>query len=187
MKTKHLFLLALLLGLTIEDWPNFKKILYSNSQGQMNGYNYELWKDTGNTRMGLCRGGTFDCWWEKINNVLFHIGKKWDCTKYSNQLWTVKVQYGAYYKLEGNSYLCVYGWTKDPLVEYYIVDSWGSWRTPGGSSKSVIFVDGGRYDVYVTTRYNQPSIIGTKSSNNFWVFDNQRKKKVLLLLFEHFK
>ena len=187
MNKRHLFLLIVLVGLTLEDGPKTLKDLYSNAQGTIDGYSYELWKDRGDTRMGLVGGGKFDCWWDNINNALFRIGKKWDCTKTWQQLGTVKVKYGVYYKPNGNSYLCVYGWTKEPLIEYYIVDSWGTWRPPGTASKGTIFVDGGEYDIYVSDRYNQPSIIGTTTFKQFWSVRKEKRDSGTISVSEHFK
>ena len=187
MNKRHLFLLIVLVGLTLEDGPKTLKDLYSNAQGTIDGYSYELWKDTGDTRMGLVGGGKFDCWWDNINNALFRIGKKWDCTKTWQQLGTVKVKYGVYYKPNGNSYLCVYGWTKEPLIEYYIVDSWGTWRPPGTASKGTIFVDGGEYDIYVSDRFNQPSIIGTTTFKQFWSVRKEKRDSGTISVSEHFK
>lgn len=128
--------------------------LYDNKTGTEGGYDYELWKDRGNTSMTLTGGGTFECSWSNINNALFRTGRKFDSTKTYQQLGNISVEYGCDYRPNGNSYLCVYGWTVDPLIEYYVVDSWGTWRPPGSTSKGQITVDGGKYDVYETTRYN---------------------------------
>ena len=81
--------------------------------------------------MTLNSGGTFSCQWSNINNALFRKGKKFNETQTHQQIGNISVTYGCDYQPNGNSYLCVYGWTSDPLVEYYIVDSWGSWRLPG--------------------------------------------------------
>src|SRR5690606_26092651 len=108
--------------------------IYNNETGVHDGYNYELWKDSGNTSMTLNSGGTFSCQWSNINNALFRKGKKFNETQTHQQIGNISVTYGCDYQPNGNSYLCVYGWTSDPLVEYYIVDSWGSWRPPGATS-----------------------------------------------------
>ena len=102
--------------------------IYNEKTGVEDGYDYALWKDYGDTSMTLNGGGNFSCWWDNIGNALFRKGKTFDCTKTYSQIGNISIDYGCYYQPEGNSYLCVYGWSRNPLVEYYIVDSWGTWR-----------------------------------------------------------
>lgn len=134
-------------------------------QGVQDGYDWELWNQNyqGNVDMQLKGNGTFSCSWSGIENCLFRTGKKW--TSNSPQwesLGNITMDYAADYNPNGNSYLSVYGWTRDSLVEYYIIESWGTWRPPGGQGyKGTITVDGAKYDVYQTIRENQPSIDGT--------------------------
>ena len=145
------------------------KVLFDYSTGNEDGYDYELWKDKGDTVMTLTGGGTFTCQWENINNALFRKGKKFDCTKTYKELGDISVDYGIDYQPDGNSYMCVYGWTRDPLVEFYVVESWGSWRPPGKAENlGTVEVDGGVYDIYKTTRVEQPSIDGTKTFDQYW-------------------
>lgn len=92
--------------------------------------------------MTLNSGGAFSAQWSNIGNALFRKGKKFDETKTHQQIGNISVNYSANYQPNGNSYLCVYGWAVDPLVEYYIVDSWGSWRPPGATPKGTFTVDG---------------------------------------------
>ena len=159
----------------------------SSSTGTIDGLNWELWKDSGNTEMNLLGGGKFDCKWSNINNALFRIGKKWDCTKTWQQLGNVAVSYNVDYQPNGNSYMCVYGWTRSPLIEYYIVDSWGTWRPPGGTSKGTITVDGGTYDIYVTDRINQPSIDGNTTFKQFWSVRTAKKTSGTISVTKHFE
>jgi len=105
-------------------------VITENELGALDGYDYELRKDMGTTEMTLNGGGTYSCQWEEINNALFRIGRKYDCTKSWEDIGDIQVNYGADYYPVGNSYLCIYGWTREPLVEYYIVQSWGNWRPP---------------------------------------------------------
>lgn len=157
-----------------------------NQTGVHDGYNYELWKDYGNTSMTLNSGGTFSCQWSNIGNALFRKGKKFDQTKTHQQLGNITVNYGCEYNPNGNSYLCVYGWTTSPLIEYYIVDSWGSWRPPGASSIGTITVDGGTYDIYQTTRYNQPSIQGTQTFQQYWSVRTSKRTSGTISVSQHF-
>lgn len=136
--------------------------------------------------MTLNSGGTFSCQWSNINNALFRKGIKFDSTKTYQQLGNISVNYGCEYQPNGNSYLCVYGWTKSPLVEYYIVESWGTWRPPGATSKGTISVDGGTYDVYETTRTNQPSIEGTKTFQQYWSVRTSKRTSGTISVSNHF-
>ena len=62
------------------------------------------------------------------------------------------------------SYIGIYGWTKNPLIEYYIVDD--SFTPSGGgmfwqaSNKGTYTVDGVTYTLKVGQRNNAPSIEG---------------------------
>lgn len=134
----------------------------SNQTGSHGGYTYEFWKDSGGSgSMTLNSGGAFSCSWNGINNILFRKGLRPGSKQQT-------ITYSANYNPNGNSYLCVYGWTRSPLIEYYIVESWGSWRPPGGTSVGTVTTDGGTYDLYRTQRVNQPSIDGTQTFYQYW-------------------
>ena len=186
MNKKFLSLILVLFGLLTE-FTNTQNVITENKTGQIDGYSYELWKDYGTTSMTLLGGGKFSCSWSNIGNALFRIGKKWDCTKTWQQLGTISVAYNVDYRPNGNSYMCVYGWTRSPLIEYYIVDSWGSWRPPGSNSMGTINVDGGTYDIYVTDRINQPSIDGNTTFKQFWSVRTQKKTSGVISVSKHFE
>ncbi|WP_127534406.1 glycoside hydrolase family 11 protein [Paenibacillus kobensis] len=160
--------------------------LTNNATGTEDGYYYELWKDSGNTSMTLNGGGNFSATWSNINNALFRKGKKFNETQTHQQIGNISVNYSANYSPNGNSYLCIYGWSVDPLVEYYIVDSWGSWRPPGSSSKGTVTIDGGTYDIYETTRTNQPSIKGTATFKQYWSVRTSKRTSGTISVTDHF-
>lgn len=161
--------------------------IYENKTGRENGYDYTLWKDYGNTSMTLNGGGNFSCQWSNIGNALFRKGLTLGATQSYSSYGNITCTYGCNYQPNGNSYLCIYGWSKNPLVEYYIVDSWGTWRPPGANSKGTVTIDGGTYDIYETTRYNQPSIEGTSTFKQYWSVRRSKRTSGTITVSEHFK
>lgn len=162
------------------------KVITENELGTVDGYDYELWKDRGVTDMTLLGGGSFSCNWKDINNALFRIGRKFDCSQTWDQVGTITLDYGADYYPVGNSYLCVYGWTREPLVEYYVVQSWGNWRPPGAEAIASVEIGDSTYDVYVTERVNQPSIDGTATFKQYWSVRKGKRTEDTIVLSEHF-
>lgn len=152
----------------------------NNEIGHQDGFTYEYWKDRGEGCMVLGPGGTFSMEWYNINNLLARNGLR---PGSKNQI----VTFGVDYRPNGNSYMCVYGWTKDPLIEYYIVDSWGTWRPPGGQGfVGTIHSDGAAYDIYRTQRVNQPSIIGTATFYQYWSVRQSKRTSGTITVANHF-
>lgn len=161
-------------------------VLTDSTIGERDGYGYELWKDYGDTTMTITDNGKFSCEWSNINNALFRIGRKFDCTQTYRDMENIKIDYSADYQPDGNSYFCVYGWTREPLVEYYVVESWGNWRPPGGNSLATITVDGAKYDIYKTVRVNQPSIDGNTTFVQYWSVRQEPSTSGTVNLSTHF-
>lgn len=133
--------------------------------GTSNGFYYSNWNDgSGSVTYTNGAAGEYSVSWENAGN--FVVGKGWATG--TDQAITYK---GTWDNGDVNSYLSVYGWTKSPLVEYYIVESFGSYdpsSVSGAKKMGTVDSDGGTYDIYETQRVNQPSISGTATFNQYW-------------------
>lgn len=62
----------------------------------------------------------------------------------------------------------VYGWTKNPLVEYYIQEYTSDGKgSAQGTQVGTVDCDGSTYDIWKHQQVNQPSISGTTTFEQY--------------------
>jgi endo-1,4-beta-xylanase len=148
--------------------------LTSNSTGTNNGFYYTFWKDSGNASMTLQAGGRYTSQWSSGTNNWVG-GKGWNPGSSSKV-----VNYSGNYGVTSsqNSYLALYGWTRSPLIEYYVIESYGSYNPAscsGGTDYGSFQSDGATYNVRRCQRVNQPSIDGNQTFYQYFSVRNPKK------------
>ena len=136
-------------------------------------YHYEIWYQGGNNSMTSYDNGTFTAKWSGTNDFLARVGFKYNEDKSHEDLGPIDAYFN--WKKSGNAggynYIGIYGWTVDPLVEYYIVDDWFSEPGPNllGQKKGEFTVDGATYEIYQNQRNNAPSIKGNSTFPQYFI------------------
>jgi endo-1,4-beta-xylanase len=162
--------------------------------GEKDGYRYELWNQNGKGTacITLGSGALFSGEWSDIENYLARRGLGYDQTQEHQEIGTFYATYDCIYNpstASGNSYLSVYGWTVDPLKEFYIVEDWRTWipsMAEGASLTDSFYVNGSYYDIYENTRVNQPSIAGNATFKQYFSIRREVRDSGTVNISEHF-
>jgi hypothetical protein len=160
------------------------------------GYSYELWHSgsAGVLKTTIFNvGAAFKVEWNNPRDFVVNVGLKWDETKTYDQYGTISADY-AYTKAGtagGYSDIGFYGWSNNPLVEYFIIDDWFGTGTPyiaaNGTLKGNFNVDGGTYKIYTRQQVNKPSIHGTQTFQQFISVRQTPRQCGHISVTEHFK
>ena len=173
----------------VKEWDPATEPLTRNRQGSYEGFDFEFWSEQPDQgSMMLTGGGTYTCEWDGLN-LLFRTGKRLDRTKTYAEYGEITMEYGAEHTLlRGDvSYLTVYGWTENPMIEYYILENRGTYKPGGTDLRGTYQMDGGTYELYVDLRVNKPSIDGNKTFEQYFAIRTDVRTSGTISISEHFK
>jgi endo-1,4-beta-xylanase len=163
--------------------------------GEKDGYRYELWNEDsqGSACMTLGSDALFGGEWSDIENYLSRRGLGYNQTQKHQEIGTFYATYDCNYSpssaSSGNSYLSVYGWTVNPLVEYYIIEDWRNWipsMSDGATLKGSFTAKGSVYDLYENTRVNKPSIVGDTTFQQYFSIRRDGRNSGTMNISDHF-
>ncbi|MCL1930179.1 MAG: glycoside hydrolase family 11 protein [Treponema sp.] len=190
-------------GTTFTSNSGGNKSLAANSP-----YGYEMWTQGGNanklTWYGANQGGgaAFKAEWNNPNDFLgrigYYFGNGSKYASYGNLYCGFNYTRSGRSTAGGYSYIGIYGWSRNPLIEYYIVEDWfgNQWQsdtgpmgagTTQGTVQGNFTVDGSNYIIYKSTRTNAPSIDGTKTFTQYFSVRQSPRKSGTISITEHFK
>ncbi|KAJ6453329.1 xylanase G1 [Mycena sanguinolenta] len=135
-----------------------------SGQGTFDGYFWQNYVTSGfDLIFTNIAGGQYEVQWDGSGD--FVVGQGWQPGSTSRV-----INFSASWEPNpaSTSILSVYGWSTNPLVEYYINEDSNafSWTT-GTTHKGTVVSDGSTYDIYEATRVNEPSIQGTATFNQY--------------------
>jgi endo-1,4-beta-xylanase len=133
----------------------------NNGTGTNNGYFYSLYTSGGSSTMTFPLNaqypGNYAITWSGVGDMVG--GKGWR----TGGNMSVGYNVGA---ARGYNTISVYGWTTNPLVEYYITE-FGQLFTANATFKGTVSSDGHTYSTYEHLQVNQPSIVGTATFQQY--------------------
>lgn len=81
----------------------------------------------------------------------------------------------------------MYGWTVNPLTEYFIVENYGTDNPAiGGVYRGSVTSDGSVYDIYTVEKVNQPTIIGTATYYQYFSIRQTQRSSGTVTTANHF-
>ncbi|MCL2577115.1 MAG: glycoside hydrolase family 11 protein [Defluviitaleaceae bacterium] len=155
---------------------------------RVNGFDYEAWTDhrgADGISMTIYNDGSFFGEWTRTYNTLFRVGRRFPRNTRIDSLGEVSVSYSApeFRTSGGATYLGLYGWTRDPLIEWYIMDSWIDFNvmqiagTDNVVHHGTVTTNGHVYDIVTNWRINQPSIAGERMSTFLQIFSIRQNSR----------
>jgi endo-1,4-beta-xylanase len=157
-------ILVLLAGCSKEEVSVNQPVLKGGGSGTNGGYAWGLYTEgSGSYSLTFPDSRSIKCTWKNFGDIGF--GKGWKPSSVKT------VQYQFTEKSGTMNFIGIYGWTRNPLLEYYIATVGTS---SGGTNLGTMSSYGFTYNCRKLQRVNAPSIEGTKT---FYQAKNMRQSQ----------
>ncbi|KAK5134160.1 hypothetical protein LTR08_006935 [Meristemomyces frigidus] len=156
------------------------EVITTSTSGTYQGYYFQNYVESGQGSTLTLGTGQFSLTWTTAaEDVVAGVGWSTGSAR--------TISYTGSISATGDSLIAVYGWTTGPLVEYYIIESYGTYN-PGsaGTHLGTVTSDGGVYDIYETTRTNAPSIQGTATFHQYLSIRQSKRTSGTITTATHF-
>lgn len=143
-----------------------------------------FWTDTeASVKYKNLAEGAYSVTWNGTGN--FVGGKGWNPGSTSKVVnWT------GSFEPNGYAYLTVYGWTTNPLIEYYIIENYHPDHEPAAPPEGEVVTnltsDGSDYSVRTKMRINKPSIEGTATFRQIFSVRQNKRSEGIVTVGNHF-
>jgi endo-1,4-beta-xylanase len=105
--------------------------------------------------------GSYSIRWNNVGDFVAGIG--WNPGSTSRTIrYTSNLQ-----NSRGTALISLYGWSTNPLIEYYVIENWSGSPNRAGQNMGTVTSDGGTYTIIKHQQVNQPSIQG---NTTFWQY-----------------
>jgi endo-1,4-beta-xylanase len=133
----------------------------SNQTGTNGGNYFQMWSaGTGSACLTLNSGTSYSTSWSGIGDFVAGVG--WNPGSNATVNFSSNLSASG-----GTSLVSLYGWSTNPLVEYYVMENYHGSPPTAGTFMGTVTSDGGTYNIYEHQQVNQPSIQGTATFEQF--------------------
>jgi len=154
---------ALIMGTVVVTTPSASAAsTICNNQSGGNGNYYQMWSaGQGSACMTMNSNTSYSTQWSGIGDFVAGVGWKPGSTSQN-------ITYnGSLNANGGTALLTLYGWSQNPLVEYYVIESYRGSPPTQGQNMGTFYSDGSNYTIIKHQQVNQPSIVG---NTTFWQY-----------------
>jgi endo-1,4-beta-xylanase len=126
----------------------------SNQAGTNGGSYYQMWSSgQGSACITLNSGTSYSAAWSGVGDFVAGVGSNPGTT--STKTFSSSLNANG-----GTTLISLYGWSTNPLVEYYVEENYSGSPNTAGTYMGQMTSDGGTYNIYEHQQVNQPCITG---------------------------